>query len=119
MRKKERIRVHYDAQCGLCRNSRLWVEARDADGVIEFVPLDAAETGTGTSQRPTAADLLVEAAGTPPQVGFAGWLTVLRRLPGWRRLAFALTLPPLHWIGAAVYRLVSRYRHGLLRRGNS
>jgi len=112
----DRLRVYYDDQCELCRSSRRWVEAREAGGTVEFVALVPADAGSGTPRRPATANLVVELEGAPPLVGYEGWLAVLGRLPGWRRLAPALSLPPLLWIGAVLYRLVARHRHRLWRR---
>jgi len=107
---KPALQVYYDDRCALCRRARRWVEARDLQAAVEFVPLQAPETVHDTT------DLVVQAPGEPNRTGSEGWVAVLAALPRWRRLSRLLSRPPLAWATAAVYRVVARHRHRLGRR---
>jgi predicted DCC family thiol-disulfide oxidoreductase YuxK len=115
---REVIEVFYDGACPLCSASRRWAEERDPDGRLAFRDLeDPAAAGCipAAFEEPGGA-MWVRLAGGETASGFAGWLAVLRALPGWRRLARALGLPPVRWAGGRVYRFVARHRHALASR---
>ncbi len=107
-----KIEVWYDGQCGLCRSARTWAERRDRDGRLEFRDLNDPAEGEAL---PAPREELLRSMWTrrPDGAlasGFAGWLEVLRALPGWSRLAGLLVLPPFSWLGPPVYRFVANRR---------
>jgi predicted DCC family thiol-disulfide oxidoreductase YuxK len=115
---REPIEVFYDGECRLCTASRAWAEGRDSERRLAFKDLnDPAAVGAV----PIPPERLREAMWVRlPEgklaSGFYGWLEILHVLPWWRLVAGLLRLPPLQWIGPAVYRLVARHRHLLPRR---
>jgi len=107
----EHTQVWYDGNCGLCRRSRVWIEARCPAGTFRFrdfrSEIDAALPLT--RDRMDASMLVADATGALLG-GFAGWRRILSELPRWRWLAVVTGMPPLRWLGPPVYGLVARYR---------
>ena len=111
----DNLEVLLDGECAVCRSSQRFCESRDSNHRLRFqdfrvaaetdLPLDSAAHETSMWAR--------EGDGTLFE-GFAAWRRIMAELPGWRWLAALTGLPPALWIGPTIYRLVARFRFGLL-----
>ena len=105
------VHVWIDGGCSVCRQSRRWIESRDAMGRFRFH--DARQSQNGqipASQRALLEAVHVELPGGRLAVGFDAWLGILRWLPGWRWVAFVANLPPCRWIGSMIYGWIASNR---------
>ena len=106
--------VLFDGDCGICNESRQWVEARDRDGRLRFIPYQVADLAA------LSPGLTLERARRSAQVIFSDGrrvdgaraaFEVLRRLPGgWGVLGAIWGMPPLWWIAEPFYRLIAAHR---------
>ena len=104
----------FDADCGFCTASARWIAARLPSHVQvvgwQYVDLVAVDLSV---------DDVRSAAYWIDQKGRAhrGHLAVARALTAtsgiWRLIGLLLLLPPLRWLAAIGYRLVTRLRHRL------
>jgi predicted DCC family thiol-disulfide oxidoreductase YuxK len=107
--------VVWDDTCGFCRDwvtllRRLdWLRVHRFEGSSR--PEALAEAGVTAEQ---ASEEIKVRVGERTIGGFAAIGTILESVPLGYLWASALALPPINWLGAAVYRRVSRQRHCLL-----
>ncbi len=117
--------VFYDADCGLCRNSRSTFERLDAKGLLTWLPIaqfEAYQQAWALPQQPTEGLLrqlhlfYVPFHGGTPQVyqGIAAIAQLLQALGGlWQLVGWGLQRPPLRWLATPVYAWVAGNRHRL------
>lgn len=103
MTEEDHLKVVYDDDCALCQGARSWVERRDKDKSVRF---EAADPSI-----PADARMLEVVHQDCRGIGFDGWVTILERLPRWRRLAPLLGLRPVRYLGSLAYALVAANRH--------
>lgn len=107
MTEENHLKVVYDGDCALCQGARSWVERRDQDKSIRFETADPAI--------PAEARMLEVVHQDCRGIGFDGWVTILERLPRWRRLTPFLGLRSFRYLGSKVYELVAANRHRFRR----
>ena len=104
----------YDGDCGFCTTSARFIERRIPTGA-EITPYQFADLqALGTTAERTAHEV-VWVARTGRTYGGAQAIARLLMDAGglWRILGAIGTLPPISWLAAGVYRLVSKNRHRL------
>jgi predicted DCC family thiol-disulfide oxidoreductase YuxK len=112
--KKPQLEVWMDGECGLCRLSREWCEARDGDRRFRFRDFRTTDDGALPAPR-FAHESSMWVADTDGRLleGFAAWRRIVSEIPRWRWLARLTGLPPLSWLGPPLYRMVASHRHRL------
>ncbi len=104
----------YDGDCPICQGGMRWVERRALPGRFEFLPCRSAErrarfpwmtdeTCLEAMQLVLPDGRVLAAARAIPEI--------LRRLRGWRRLAFLFRLPGAAFVAPRLYRWVARHRY--------
>lgn len=101
----------FDGDCAFCTTTARWLQAR-LRGDVPVEPwqfTDLAAYGTD-AERAVRELLWVDATGRiyGGAQAFAQWL--IHSGGGWRVLGTAVTLPPVRWIAAGVYRLIANNR---------
>ena len=109
------LHVLYDAECGLCRACREWLEAQPQYVRLEFHAAQAPETarrfpGLGA---PRPAELVAVDERGRFYRGERAWVIVLWALKEYRGLADTLASPLLMPIARRVISAVSERRHGI------
>lgn len=101
----------FDGDCAFCTTSARWLQARlrTAVPVEPWQFTDLAAYGT-TAERAQYEVLWVDADGriSGGAQAFAQWLIHTGR--AWRVLGTLVTLPPVRWVAAGVYRLIANNR---------
>lgn len=107
------LRVYDDGQCPFCQWAQQAITRWDRDHRLQFRdyhdPDVAAETPFPFAQ--LHRQMHVQTPDGQWHAGFFGWVAILGVLPRWRWLAGAMRVPPLRWIGPAVYRFVASHRY--------
>ncbi len=91
-----RLTVLYDAQCGLCRRARFWLESKPAFVALEFLPAGspvAAERFPRLVVAATLRELHVVADDGRVWSGARAWVMCLWALRETRELALSLSTP--------------------------
>ncbi|WP_343238342.1 DUF393 domain-containing protein [Streptomyces sp. SID13031] len=101
----------FDGDCAFCTTSARWLQRR-LGGAVPVEPwqfTDLPAYGT-TAERAQYEVLWVDQAGTihGGAQAFARWLIHSGSL--WRPLGVMITLPPIRWVAAGVYRLIANNR---------
>jgi predicted DCC family thiol-disulfide oxidoreductase YuxK len=103
----------YDGDCGFCTSSARFAEHRipvSADVTpYQFADVEALGTTAGRARR----EVLWVENGRVYGGAQAVAMLLVRAGGRWRALGLALRTPPVRWIAAGVYRLVSANRHRL------
>ena len=106
--------VVFDGECGICNETRIWLEARDRGTRLQFVPyqttdLDALSAGL-TSDEASRMAFYVYPNGR--RVGGARAIYLaLKALPGaWRVVGTIGAFHPISWLSEPFYRLVAANR---------
>jgi len=113
--------VLYDADCAFCAASARWLQRRDRDERLTFVPLqDAASAVEPWLDAVAGHDLraalhVIDAASGRVTEGGAAMLAVLAALPRWRLLAGLGATRPAAPLVEAAYRVVANHRLALGR----
>lgn len=105
----------FDGDCGFCTTAAGWVSARLSDDhrVVPWQAIDDLSIHGLTEADVTTASYWVDEAGTAYR-GSAGIAEALKEMPGALSYAGqAMTMAPVSWIAAGVYKLVVKYRHQL------
>jgi predicted DCC family thiol-disulfide oxidoreductase YuxK len=114
MTQQPKLEVWYDGDCPICRRSRSWSERRDDEARLDFRDFrSTADDELPAPREVHRSTMMVRTPSGRLLQGFAAWRRILAALPGWRWLSRLAGVPPLRWIGSALYRLVARYRHRL------
>jgi predicted DCC family thiol-disulfide oxidoreductase YuxK len=105
----------FDGECGFCTWTARWAERRLPPGARtepwQRIP-DLAAYGLTVEQVKEAA-YWIDRAGRAHR-GHLGVAEALREMgPGWRVASTLMTIPPVSWLGALVYEVVSRNRSHL------
>ncbi|SFP53248.1 thiol-disulfide oxidoreductase DCC family protein [Salibacterium halotolerans] len=116
MKKPSSIIVFYDQSCGICRESRRFIEKWDRTGIITWFDIQAPSTlemypfleGSNVQE---AMHLLED--NTYLYTGFAAVKRIVQLLPAIRIAAPLLNLPGADLAGEKLYALVARNRHRL------
>jgi predicted DCC family thiol-disulfide oxidoreductase YuxK len=101
----------FDGDCAFCTTSARWLQGKLGGSVLvepwQFT--DLAAYGT-TAERATYEVLWVDQAGRihGGAQAFARWL--IHSGGVWRVLGTVITLPPVRWLAAGVYRLIANNR---------
>lgn len=104
----------YDGDCGFCTASANWVTDRiDPDTEVQpWQALDLDAYGL-TVDDVTSAAYWIEPSGELRR-GHRAVAATLRDLDGrWPLLGRTMTIPPISWLAAGVYRVVAANRHRL------
>jgi predicted DCC family thiol-disulfide oxidoreductase YuxK len=101
----------FDGDCAFCTTSARWLQRR-LGGAVPVEPwqfTDLPAYGT-TAERAQYEVLWVDTAGEihGGAQAFARWLIHTGGL--WRPLGVMITLPPIRWVAAGVYRLIANNR---------
>lgn len=111
-----RLTVLTDAQCGLCRNCRAWLERQ-----VQWIPLEFLDHASPEvdrrypglrALRPEEQMIVVADTGELWQ-GEAAWLVCLHALRDYRDWAARCSHPLLRPLAGMLYRQVSTNRHGI------
>lgn len=104
----------FDGDCAFCTTSARWLQRRlgCAAAVEPWQFTDLAAYGT-TAERAQYEVLWVEPTGQihGGAQAFAHWL--IHSGGAWRALGSLITLPPVRWIAAGIYRLIATNRQRL------
>ncbi|MBI4338203.1 MAG: DUF393 domain-containing protein [Chloroflexi bacterium] len=119
----ERAVLIYDGACGLCRAAVRQVgQASDPDH-LEFLPLQAPERGhwfPDLSDEACMREMVLVLQDGRVLTGGKALPHLLRRMKGWRWLAYAFAVPGVGLAAGGAYCLVARNRYNLSRaRGTS
>jgi predicted DCC family thiol-disulfide oxidoreductase YuxK len=105
----------YDADCAFCQacvvlGRRLLTAFPDAVG-FQHADLDSFALSRERAER----SVYLVQPGRVLEHGAGAIAAILLRQPGfgWRLAGALMTVPPVSWVAALAYRLVSRYRHRL------
>jgi len=108
--------VVYDGDCPYCRRQMAWVQARDREAQFEFI----ASRTPGLLQRfpvLTGQDfntgLRFLGRGGSVSVAADAVYQIVRRLPGWRWLAWLYRVPILHFLARKTYGWIAAHRQSL------
>ncbi len=108
-----RLRIFTDGKCPVCRAARLRVEPWDTRHRLEFLDYNDPAIAALAPFTPAALsqEMHVLAPDGSWQIGFDGWVAILKQLPAWRWLGYLALLPPAGWIGRPFYRFIARRRY--------
>ena len=110
----ETVLLIFDGYCGICERLVHWVQARDGDGRIKALPNQTPGLieRYGLTRAQVDREVWVIDAEGRALGGAAAVNRVFEALGGvWGWLGRALSLPPLFWCEARVYRWVAAHRH--------
>jgi predicted DCC family thiol-disulfide oxidoreductase YuxK len=100
--------VVYDADCGFCTRSALWVD----DEPVAWQSLDLSAVGASQEQADNFAGWLVN--GRIEALGAPAIAAALRARSSWTRpIGWVIDLPGVRRLAAIVYRIVAANRHRL------
>lgn len=108
--------VVYDGDCPVCVGGKRWVERRALTGQFEFLPCQSPARRTRFPWMSERACLDALQLVLPDGRVLAGEVAIpeiLRRLRGWRWLAFLFHLPGAGVLAPRVYRWVARNRYAI------
>ena len=110
--------VYFDGACPLC--SREIATYRRMDGAdslrwVDITQVTAQELGGDLTREQALARFHVRDEQGRLVSGAAGFVTIWRRLPGLRWLAWLAARPPLKWLLEPAYRVFLRFRPWLTR----
>lgn len=102
----------YDGECGLCRETKAWIEKHDPKGMIELLPCQSPERSRRfpfiAEKACLEAVCLVDAGGRV-FFGVEAMEQVVRLLID-RRLAALLALPFVRFFSRRIYAWIARHR---------
>lgn len=108
----QQLYVWMDGDCSLCQRSRVWCETRDRHGRVQFIDFRAASANElPLTREDHQASMWVQDCEGNLLDGFAAWRRIMSEMPGWRWVAWLVSLPPFTLIGPHLYRLVATNRH--------
>ncbi len=110
------LTIFYDAECGLCRSFRSWLEAQPRRVEVEFVDLRSAEASRrfpGLLELGADRDVVVLADDGRWWQGTAAWLTCLWATHRYQEWAFRLAGPAMQPLVRTAVHLISENRLGL------
>lgn len=104
--------VFFDGVCHICNSSVDTLLKLDRSGKLSYAPLQG-ELATSTFGKLQGdPDSMVFARNGKVYYGFEGVIQIGRVLyPILAPIVFLLMIPPLNWIGKAIYRLIATYRY--------
>ncbi len=106
--------VWIDGDCRVCQLSQRWCERRDPNGRVQFRNFRSVDDADlPVTRKDLEETMWVRDGDGRLLAGFEAWRRIMAELPGWRWLAWVSALPPVSWVGPALYRLVARNRHRL------
>jgi predicted DCC family thiol-disulfide oxidoreductase YuxK len=111
-----RIEVYTDGECPLCKWMRARVEPFDRRHRIEWLNYrdpEVLERAAPHTFQEMNEEMHVRRADGRWAKGYAGWVEVLRVLPGWRWFAPVMSLWPLTRLGPVLYGWLARRRYRL------
>ncbi len=106
----------YDGECPICQRAVRWVKKAMVPGTIELMPCQDPERSTRFPEMPQAQCMEAMQFVTPTGEVLSGTDAlphILRRMRGWRWLAWFLELPLIRHLAPPVYRWVARNRYTL------
>ncbi|NJK90412.1 MAG: DUF393 domain-containing protein [Blastochloris sp.] len=106
----------YDASCGICRESRTWLETQNTWIQLEFLALQSPDLSIrfpGIEKYRPMEQLLVVGEGGELYQGADAWIMVLYALVEYRELSLKLAHPILKPFARKAYEAVARNRHVL------
>ncbi len=104
------LTVVFDSGCGVCAACVRWLSRRDRRGAFAFVGNDAPALPQNVSREEAQAAVVV-VDGQRKWTGAAAMARLLRELPAWAPLGFALALPGVRAAAAAGYAAFAPRRH--------
>ncbi len=109
-----RLKVIYDGECGVCQALRHWVEGRDAQHHLEFIPYQIAQEEEIASfispDQMKEALFLISEKGEVHR-GAQALLELFKGLTGfWRGIGVIFTLLPFYLFLEPFYRFFARHR---------
>ena len=110
------LTVLYDADCGLCRRARAWLERQSQYVPLLFVAAGSEEARglfPGLDHDATLAEVTVVADSGEVYRGPKAWIICLWALREHRSTAMTMRSPGARWAAEAFIRQVSRDRHRL------
>jgi predicted DCC family thiol-disulfide oxidoreductase YuxK len=113
----DKVIVYDDGNCAFCQWSESWVKRFDREDRIKFRSYHdpGVRSETPFTLEQLQEKMHVRTADDRWQSGYFGWMAVLAELPRFRRLSRILSLPPLRWLGPALYLAVARNRYRIPR----
>ena len=108
------LTVLYDGACNLCRASVARVRRMDPRARIELLDLhDAGVAGRFPQVNLDEAMRLMQAVDPGGRVysGADAWAQIGLALPGWKRIAWLLLVPGIHFVAQHFYAWVARNRY--------
>jgi predicted DCC family thiol-disulfide oxidoreductase YuxK len=113
MSSEAKVEIFMDGSCPFCRAVQARVEPFDKAGRLRFVDYN---NPTVAALAPYPRERLdeemhVRAADGSWQVGYDGWVAILRELPRLKWLGSLLGAIPFRWFGPSVYRWIARHRY--------
>jgi predicted DCC family thiol-disulfide oxidoreductase YuxK len=107
--------IFMDGSCSFCQWTCAKIQPYDSRGRLRF--LDYNDPAIGMQAPFPRAELDREMhVRTPEGVwlrGFEAWVVILRVLPKLTWLGRLAALPPVRWIGPAIYRFVANHRYSI------
>lgn len=108
----DRPTVIYDGECALCGRAVAWLQARES-APLEYLPCQSDERARRFPAIAAAMCLESMWLVLPDGRRFAGEQALphlLRRMRGWRRIAFLLEAPGVRALTPPLYRWIARHR---------
>jgi predicted DCC family thiol-disulfide oxidoreductase YuxK len=105
----------FDGECGFCTWAARWAERRlpPVAGISPYQRVPDPSVYGLTDEEMAAAAYWIDARGRPHR-GHLAAAEMFRAIGGaWATLGSLLTVPPVSWLAAGVYEVVSRNRHRL------
>jgi len=105
----------YDGNCPLCTAAARWIRQNAGDG-IETLPCQDEARAARFPNVSEAACMNAMQLVMPDGAVYSGERALphlLRRLHGWRRLAWVFSVPGASFIAPYVYRWIARHRYAL------
>jgi predicted DCC family thiol-disulfide oxidoreductase YuxK len=110
-------RVIFDGDCPVCTTLKDFVEERDSEEALNFIPFQSEafqEVVPGLSKKEASQALFIISENGERLRGARAVFEVLSQMPGlWGVIGKMLRLPPFYWIAEPFYRLFARHRHGM------
>ena len=107
--------IFLDGSCSFCQWTRERIKPYDSGARLRFLDYNDPAVAAQAPFARTELDREMHLR-TPEGAwlrGFDAWLALLRVLPKFSWLSRIAGLPPLRWIGPAVYRFIARHRYRL------